>query len=65
MELHYYQENVNAGVVSEVAEGRRSKDCRKLGKIKKVPKMLEFDGQFPVVYPKVKFWHFLEKIAKN
>ena len=41
------------------------KDLRKLGNFKKISEMLRFDGAYPAVHPKTKFWRFLIKIAKQ
>ena len=38
---------------------------RKLGSFKKIPEMFGFNGEYPAVHPKVKFWRFLLKTAKN
>ena len=38
---------------------------RKLGNFKKIPEMLGFDGEYPAVQPKAKFWHFLVKNCKK
>ena len=37
---------------------------KKLGKLNKLPKMLEFDGQFPAKSKIAKFRRFLEKYCK-
>ena len=36
-------------------------DFRKLGNFKKIPELLEFDGEYPAGHPKAKFWRFLVK----
>ena len=38
---------------------------RKLGNFKKIPEMLGFDGKYPAVQPKAKFWRFLVKYRKK
>ena len=47
-EIGHYHQKVNVRVASRVAE-------RKLGNFKKIPEMLGFDGEFPVVHRNAKF----------
>ena len=37
----------------------------KLGNFKKIPEMLGFDGEYPAVHPKARFWRFLVKNYKK
>ena len=39
----------------ELPNDLRLKDLRKLGNFQKIPEMLGFDGEYPVVQPKAKF----------
>ena len=55
MEVGYYHQKVNVRVASRVAERLKTWDLRKLGNFKKIPEMLGFDGEFPIVRPKAKF----------
>ena len=64
-ELGYYHQKVNVRVASRVAERLKTYDLRKLGNFKKIPEMLEFDGELPVVHPKAKFDVFWQKNCKN
>ena len=50
MKLDYYHQKVSARVASRVAER-----LRKLGNFQKIPEMLGFDGEYPVLQPKAKF----------
>ena len=40
-------------------------DLRKLGNFKKIPEIRGFDGEYPAVNPKAKFWRFLVKNCKK
>ena len=66
-ELDYYHHRVNARVPSRVAERlkERLKDLRKLGNCKKIPEMLGFDGEYPAVHPRSKFWRFWVECSKT
>ena len=44
---------------------KRLRILRKLGNFKKIPEMLGFNGEFPAVHPKAKFWRFLVKNCKK
>ena len=46
---------MNVRVASPGAERIKTWDLRKLGNLKKIAKMIEFDGEYPVVHPKTKF----------
>ena len=38
---------------------------RKLGNFKKTPEMRGFDGEYPAIHPKAKFWSFLVQNCKQ
>ena len=50
---------MNVQVASRVAEQLKTRDLVKLGNFKKIPEMFGFDGEYPAVQPKAKFWHVL------
>ena len=52
-------------LLQELSNYLTLKDLRKLGNFKKISEMLRFDGAYPAVYRKTKFWRFLIKIAKQ
>ena len=39
----------------ELPNNRRLRIFRKLGNFKKIPEMLEFDGEYSAIYPKPRF----------
>ena len=45
----------------ELPNDLRLKDLRKLENLQKIPETLEFDGEYPAVHPKAKFWRFFGK----
>ena len=53
-ELNYYYQKVNLRVASWVAD-RIKAYLKKLGNFKKIPKMLQFDGEHPTSHPRGKF----------
>ena len=60
-ELDYCHQKVNVRVASRVAKRLMTYDLSKLGNFWKISEMLGFDGEYPAVLPKVKFWRFLAK----
>ena len=48
-ELDYYDQKVSVRFASRVAERLKTYDLRKLGKFKKIPEMLGYDGEYPAV----------------
>ena len=54
-ELDYSQQKVRARFASRVPERLKTEDLRQLGTFQKIPDMLPFDGEYPVVQPKAKF----------
>ena len=56
-ELDYYHQKMNVRFALRVNNLRLGK----LGNFKKIPEMLGFDGEYPAVHPKAKFWSFLLK----
>ena len=56
---------MNVQVASRVAERLNTEDLRKLGNFKNIPEMLGFDGKYPAVYPKVKFWICLQSFVQD
>ena len=64
-ELDYYQEKRSARVASRVAKRLKIEDLSELGNFQKITETLGFDGKYPAVQPKDKFWHFLVKYCKK
>ena len=49
----------------ELPNDLKLKDLRKLENFKKIPETLGFDGEYPAVHPKTKFWRLLVKNSKT
>ena len=64
-ELDYYHQKGNVRVASRVVERLKTKDLSKLGNFKEIPEMLGFDGEYPAVHLKAKFWRFLVNNCKK
>ena len=54
-ELDYYHNKTSVRVASRVPERLKPSDLRKLGNFKKIPQMLEFEGEYTGGYPKANF----------
>ena len=52
-------------VASRVSKQLKTYDFRKLGNYKKIPETLGFDGKYPAVHPKTRFWRFSVKTHKK
>ena len=44
---------------------KKSKRPMKLENFKKIPEVIGFDGEYPAVHPKAKFWRLLVKNCKK
>ena len=59
--VDYYHQKVNVRVMSQVAERFKTQDLKKLVNFKKIPEILGFDGDYPVVHPKSQILTFFGK----
>ena len=64
-EIDYYYQKVHVQVALRVVKRLKTYDFRKLGNFKKISETLGFDGKYPAVHRKVKFWCFLVKNCKK
>ena len=65
--VYYHQKVISASysapvrVTSQTTKRFKTEDLRKLGNFKKIPEMLGFDCEYPVIHSKTKLWRFSVK----